>query len=189
MINTANTVVTLRGSVLRHNLKAIRNLFGDDGYARVMNALKPEIRERLESVVPVESVPVEIFATLHEAVRATVGNGKWDSSHAIGMEAARLEFNGVYRVIIRAIQYDDVWDRIQRTWDHIVGRGAFRWIERTSGHTRAEIVGVPGFNLGCWWSACGRAEKLLLMSGAKSANVTIVEHGVGRATFDAIWLT
>jgi hypothetical protein len=54
---------------------------------------------------------------------------------------------------------------------------------------RAEIAGVPGFNLGCWWSACGRAEKLLLMSGAKSANVAIVEHGVGRATFDAVWLT
>jgi hypothetical protein len=130
-----------------------------------------------------------VFAALHEAVRTTVGGGKWDAAHAIGMEAARLEFNGVYRVVIRAIQYDDVWDRIQRTWDHIVGRGAFRWIERSEGHARAEIAGVPGFNLGCWWSACGRAEKLLLMSGAKSANVAIVEHGIGRATFDAVWLT
>lgn len=185
---TAN-VVTLRGSVLRHNLKAIRNLFGDDGYARVMRALKPELRERIDSVVPVEGVPVEIFAALHEAVRTTVGNNTWDAAHAIGVEAARLEFSGVYRVVIRAIQYDDVWDRIQRTWDHIVGRGAFRWIERSEGHARAEINGVPGFNLGCWWSAAGRAEKLLLMSGAKSANVSIVEHGLGRCVFDAVWLT
>ena len=48
---------------------------------------------------------------------------------------------------------------------------------------------MPGFNLGCWWSAAKRAKKLLIMSGAKSANVAIVEHSVGRATFDAIWLT
>jgi hypothetical protein len=189
MTNTTTAPVTLRGSVMRHNLKAIRNLYGADGYERIMGVLKPNVREKLEHVVPVEGVPVDVFAQLHEAVRATVGNGKWDAAHAIGMEAARLEFAGVYRVLIRAIHYDDVWDRIQRTWDHIVGTGAFRWIERNEGHARAEIAGVPGFNLGCWWSAAGRCEKLLLLSGAKSANVSIVEHGVGRATFDAVWLT
>ncbi len=181
--------VTLRGSVLRHNLKAIRNLFGDEGYERIMSGLRPELRERIEGVVAVESVPVEVFATLHESIRASIGNNKWEAAKAIGMEAARLEFSGVYRVIIRAIHYDDVWDRIQRTWDHIVGTGAFRWIHREAGHTRGEINGVPGFNLGCWWSAAGRCEQLLLMSGAKSASVDIVEHGPGRATFDAVWLT
>jgi len=90
--------------------------------------------------------------------------------------------------MMRAIQYDGVWDRMQRAWDHIVGRGAFRWIERGDGHARAEIHGVPGFNLGCWYSAAGRAERVLLLSGAKSANVAIIEHGVGRAVFDAVWL-
>ena len=183
-----SAAVTLRGSVLRHNLKAIQNLFGDDGYAQILAGLDEPTRERLEHIVPVEEVPVEIFAAVHESVRNAVGAGNWQASHAIGMEAARLEFSGVYRVLIRAIQYDDVWDRMQRTWDHIVGQGAFRWIERDEGHARAEIVGVPGFNLGCWWSAAGRAEQVLLMSGAKSANVTIVEHAHGRATFDAIWL-
>lgn len=181
--------ITLRGSVLRHNLKAIKNLHGAEGLERVLSALKPDIRERIDNVVAVEAVPVELFAALQESVRVQLGHGKWDTSHAIGSEAARLEFTGVYRVLMRAIQYDDVWDRMQRTWDHIVGTGAFRWIERGEGHTRAEIHGVPGFNLGCWYSAAGRAERVLLLSGAKSANVSILEHGVGRAVFDAVWLT
>jgi hypothetical protein len=189
MSAVAHPSITLRGSVLRHNLKAIKNLHGGEGLERVLSALTPELRERVENVIGIEAVPVELFAALQEAVRIQVGHGKWDASHAIGSEASRLEFGGVYRVFIRAIQYDDVWDRIQRTWDHIVGSGAFRWIDRSEGHARAEIHGVPGFNLGCWYSAAGRAERMLLLSGAKSANVSIIEHGVGRAVFDAIWLT
>jgi hypothetical protein len=193
-IATTSSAATLRGTVLKHNLLAIRNLHGEDGLARVVAgvvaALPADIRERIDgNILQVDAIPISVFAALHEAVKDTLGNGKWDLSHAIGSEAARLEFGGVYRVFIRAVQYDALWERIERTWNHIVGRGAFRWIERRDGYIRAEIHGVVGFNRGLWTSAGGRAERLLLMSGAKSAQVSLVDLNASRGVFEAIWLT
>jgi hypothetical protein len=180
--------ITLRGSVLKHNIKAILNLHGKAGWEKVKSHIAPPILERIEKATVLEPLEPEIFAALHEALRQVYGGDHWEASFAVGSEAARVEFGGVYRVILRAVQYDTIWDRIERTWNHIVGAGAFRWIERREGFVSAEIVGVTGFHPGLWASAAGRAERLLIMSGAKSASVTMLQTTPTRATFEAYWV-
>jgi len=181
-------VTTLKGASLKHNLLAIQSLYGDETLAKVRSVMPPEYRERLEHVTALDVLTPEIFGELHEAVRKVRGTNNWETAHAIGSEAARLEFGGIYRVLLRAVQYDTIWDRVERAWNHIVGRGAFKWIERRDDYAKADIVGVTNFHPALWHSAAGRAERLLLMSGAKSASVVMLEALPTRATFEAYWV-
>jgi hypothetical protein len=178
----------IKGATLKHSLLAIESLWGQETLAKVKELLPPRTREWVDHVTLLDMIPPEVFGDLHEAVKKTLGSTGWEASHALGSEAARLEFGGIYRVLLRAVQYDTVWDRIERAWDHIVGRGAFRWIERRDDFVKAEIVGVTGFHPGIWHSAAGRAERLLVMSGAKSANVTMMEALPTRSMFEAYWV-
>ena len=181
--------VTIRGSILKHNVKAIRNLYGESGWEQIKAHMPASIVARIEKATAIEPIEPDVFAALHEALRQVHGGDNWETSFAVGSEAARVEFGGVYRVVLRAVQYDTIWDRIERTWNHIVGAGAFRWIERREGYVSAEIIGVTGFHPGIWASAAGRAERLLIMSGAKSASVTMLQASPTRATFEAYWMT
>ncbi|MGZ3422369.1 MAG: hypothetical protein ACXWUG_10370 [Polyangiales bacterium] len=178
----------IKGATLKHNLLAIQNLYGAEALAKIKAGVSPSVRERMEHVTPLDMIPPEVFGEIHETMKQVLGTTGWDASHAVGSEAARLEFGGIYRVLLRAVQYDTVWDRIERTWNHIVGRGAFRWIERGDDFVKGEVVGVVNFHPGIWHSSAGRAERLLVMSGAKSAHVTMIETSPTRGSFEAYWV-
>lgn len=173
---------------MRHTLLAIRNLWGEEKLAAVKARLDADTRAQVDKLPPLDEVPPNIVGAIHDALRVELGNAGWEASHDVGMEAARLEFGGIYRVLLRAVQYDTIWDRVERTWNHIVGRGAFKWHERRDGYVKAEIIGVTGFTPGIWHSAAGRCERLLTMSGAKSAEVHFIETLPTRALFEAHWV-
>lgn len=178
----------IKGATLKHTLAAIENLHGPEVLARVKETLSPRAREWVDHLTPLDMITPDVFGEVHDGVKKVLGAPGWEASHGLGSEAARVEFGGIYRVLLRAVQYDTVWDRIERAWNHIVGRGAFRWIDRKDDYVKAEIVGVTGFHPGIWHSAAGRAERLLVMSGAKSAQVTMLEAAPTRASFEAYWV-
>src|ERR1700689_3547114 len=104
------------------------------------------LRETIVNVLPLEWYPVELTAAVHVAIRDTLGGGQWGESQRISREAAMVEVTGVYRVILRAVQYDTVWDRMERMWPQYYDAGEARWIDRGRGHATAEFRGVAGFN-------------------------------------------
>jgi hypothetical protein len=180
--------VKIKGTAICSLLQAIESVHGKDGVARVLAATPPRLRDVLASARPLEWYPVEVAAAAHAAIRDVLSGGTWDASHALGKEAARIEFTGVHRVMIRAVQYDTVWDRMERAWKLYVSGGDAKWYERGPGHAKAFISGVAGYNPGLWASIAGRSEGMLMLSGAKGAAVTVVDPKSTSCSLDAMWL-
>ncbi len=179
----------IKGVAIRGTTRAIESLHGRAALERVRATLPTRIREQLDQVLPVEWYPVEISAAIHLAVREVLGGGSWTVNHDLGKEAARLDFTGIYKAMIRAVQYDTVWDRMERAWTQYASAGDVKWFDRKPGTSRAYITGVAGYNEGMWNSIAGRCEGMLILSGAKGASVTMVEPGSTQCRFEALWLT
>jgi hypothetical protein len=180
--------VKLKGLGLKNTLAALEKLHGRDGRERVLEAMPARLRDAAAGVLPLEWYPVEVTAAFHVALRDTLGGGSWAESQRVSREAAVVEVTGVYRVILRAVQYDTVWDRMERMWPQYYDAGEARWIDRGRGHARAELRGVAGFNEGMWGSIAGRIEVLLEMTGARGAAVTVMRPTSTHATIEALWL-
>jgi hypothetical protein len=180
--------VKLKGVGLKNTLASLEKLHGKEGLERVKAAMPARLRGALTNVRPIEWYPVEITAALHSAIRDTVGGGSWGESQRISMEAARVELTGVYRVMLRAVQYDTVWDRMERMWRQYYDSGEAKWVDRGHGHATAQFTGVAGFNEGMWGSVAGRIEILLDLTGARGASITVKVAGSTTATIEALWL-
>jgi hypothetical protein len=180
--------VQIRGAGLRSLLVAIERLNGAQSLAAVKDAMPVDLRRQVEHVLPVQWYDVEVNAAVHEAVREVIGGGKWDESHRIGIEAARIDFSGFYRVIVRAMSYDTVWDRAQSMWTHYNSQGSVEWGDRREGYALGRVRGVEGYNLGLWESVGGRMEAMLGMTGIKTATVTVTESASTFCKFEAMWI-
>lgn len=180
--------VKLKGVGLRNTLASLERLHGKEGLQRVKEAIPPRLREHLSGIMPLEWYPIEVAAALHQAIRDKLGKGTWAENQRISMEAAKMELSGPYRVLLRAVQYDTVWDRMERMWRQYYDSGEARWVDRGHGHATAEFTGVAGFNDGCWAAVAGRIEILLEATGARGAAVTVKAATSTQATIEALWL-
>ena len=178
----------LKGVGLKNTLASIEKLHGKQGLERVKEAMPARLRESLTGVLPIEWYPVELTAALHIAIRDKLGGGSWAENQRISFEAAKVELTGVYRVMLRAVQYDTVWDRMERMWRQYYDAGEARWVDRGQGHATAEFTGVAGFNEGMWASVAGRIEGMLEYTGARGAAVTVKTATSTHATIEALWL-
>jgi hypothetical protein len=178
-----------KGAAIKSTLEAIATLHGEAQLASVRDRIPAHLRAQIEPrVLPVAWYPVEVTAALHEAIRDVLGGGRWEASHRIGVEAARIDFTGVYRVFLRSMQYDTMWDRAERAWTNYNSQGTPRWTERGPGHARGIITGVSGFNVGIWEAVAGRLEGLLQMSGARGATIEVKASSATGAELHALWL-
>ncbi len=178
----------VKGVGLRHTVLAIEKIHGTAALNRVKEAMTPRLRETINALRPVEWYPVEVTAALHVALRDTLGGGSWSESHRVSMVAARMDLTGPYRLMMRAVQYDTVWDRMERVWSQFYDAGEARWVDRGRGHATAEFRGVAGFNDGMWGAIAGRVEVLLEMTGARGAATTLKDATSTRADLEALWL-
>lgn len=178
-----------KGTAIKGLLAAIARLHGASGLQAVLGALSPDVRAQVAGVVlPVQWYDVRLLAAIHVAVRDTIGKGDFHVSHALGREAARLDFTGIYRVVLRAVQYDTIWDRVERVWGHYNSQGEGRWLDRSAGSATGIVTGVEDFNEGQWHSIAGRCEQTLLMAGAKGASVEATDMTPTQAKFVAMYL-
>ncbi len=177
----------MKGTAFRSTLSAIERIHGARGLEAVKEALHDGERSALEHVLPVSWYPISLSAALHSAVRETLGAGSWEVSRRLGREAAKIDYTGVYRVVLRAVQYDTVLSRLELTWRNYYSHGVFEWASRSAGSTRAHVSGVRGFNEGIWLACAGRAESLLEMTGARVAEIAVTQPTERSATFEGMW--
>jgi hypothetical protein len=99
-----------------------------------------------------------------------------------------MDYSGVYRVVLLGMQYDSVFSRLALAWRHYFSQGTLTWTHRGPGASTLRVSDVHGFNPGMWLASAGRAETLFTMSGAKAADVTVVDPTDHGATLEGIWL-
>ena len=179
----------VKGTALRSMLKAIEALEGQAALDRVLGTLPADARAALEPVVlGARWYPVSIQAALHEAIRATLGRGRTDTNYRIAVRAAHDDFaNGVYRVLLRVVTYDALWDATQRLWLRYNSRGDILFFERERGRARGRVRDVDGYTLAMWIGVCGRLHGLLELCGAHDVWVRVEEHDTRSCTLLASW--
>jgi hypothetical protein len=182
--------VQIRGAGIKSLLHAIEKVHGPQGLEAVKAAVPEHIREQIEPrVLPVQWYPVQVSASLQVAVRDVLGGGTWEEAHRLGVAAAKIDFGGIYRVFLRAVPYETIWDRANRIWTQYNSQGTAEWTDRREGSARGLIRGASGYNMGLWKSVAGRTEGLLKLAGCRSAAVTIVEASSTHCRLEAVWLT
>jgi hypothetical protein len=180
----------INGTAIRSTLLGIEKVHGEEGLRTVKAALPAHVLALIEpTVLPVSMYPVEVSASIHLALRDVFGGGtSWAPSFNVGVAASRIDFTGIYRVLLRSISYEGVWDRMEIAWKRYNTQGTITWSDRRPGFACGIIRGVDGFNLGLWSSVAGRAQGLLLLSGAKGAHAEVVEGSATGARIDAHWI-
>jgi hypothetical protein len=177
----------IKGAALRSMLVATEGLYGADGLAAVLARLSDEHRAVLAAPLAVQFYPVEISAGFHDALRSVHGKGTWAPSYAVGLAAARIDFTGVYRVLLRAVSYDLLWDRMEAAWKQYNSEGVISLAERGTGFVRGHATGAHGYNGGLWHSVAGRGAGLVLLAGAKSAEGKVVSFDAASCRLEITW--
>jgi hypothetical protein len=180
--------VLIKGAGIRSLLLAIEQLKGSGAVGAGKAALPYHVRAQIEPQILASGLyPVEVSAALQVAVRDVLGGGSWEISHRLGVEASLIDFRGIYRIFLRALERDGIWDRIERAFAQYNSQGVMRWTERTASGARGHAAGVTGYNEGVWASTAGRMQGFMQLSGAKTASVRAVDPTPESCRFEARW--
>jgi hypothetical protein len=178
----------LKGVSVRSLLLAIESAYGAEALARVKAALPAETRRRIEPIVLASSsYPVAVSATIHETVRTLLGGGSFEANRRLGREAARIDFGGVYRAVLRLADYPTLLAGLDRAWQKYNSQGGVRWTHVETGRAEGEIHGVEGFTEAMWQSIAARVETILELGGAKRATVTLLGFSSTGAKVSLRW--
>lgn len=180
--------VLVRGTALRSILSGIERISGAEGLATVVAAVPRHVRDRIDGSGPLPTLdyPIDTSATLHLAIRDTIGHGTWLLNHKVGIAAARVDFGGVYRAVLWALDYESLFSRMGRTWNRYLSHGSVRYDLRRDGIT-IDVEDVGGFNQGMWASIAGRVEGLLAMRSAKGVHSQVTHFTEATCRIDARW--
>lgn len=178
----------VRGIALLGLFAAVEADLGADAVARVRAALPPDVRARLAApIVASEMYSVEVVAAVHEAIRTELGGGDPAMNRRIGALAARADFGGLYRAFIRVADYATLLRATERAWHRYNSNGRVEWAHIGVGEATAMIQHVRGFTEPMWHAIAGRLEAVLVLGGATSAAVEIVEWSDRSVRFQLRW--
>ncbi|HTJ82980.1 MAG TPA: hypothetical protein VL400_14770 [Polyangiaceae bacterium] len=178
----------VKGTSVRTILLAIERGFGAEGLARVKSVLPDDVRRQVDvPALASKTYPVEVSAALHDAIRSELGRGSLVANRKVGIEAARIDFGGVYSVFLRFRDYESLLRGLERAWLQYNSRGSVRWEDVAGDHTRGTIEGVDGFNEGMWHSIAGRLETILILAGAKKSSVLVDAWSPQHVAFTVRW--
>ncbi len=178
----------IKGTAIRSILLALERLVTPAEVARVKAAMPPEIRRLIEPLVLASKhYPVAVSATLQEAIRTELGGGSCTLNHRIGMDAARIDFKGVYTVFLRVADYETTLRRMDRAWRQYNSQGEVVWQEIGPTFARGTVRGVTGYNEPMWESIAGRLETIIILAGAKKASAKVSTWAEDLCELELAW--
>lgn len=178
----------IKGTALHSTLLAVERLHGAQALLRVRAELPDDIRAQIEPVVlATQSYPIVVNAALHDAIFRVLGHGDGSVNQAIGCEAATIDFGGIYSIFLRTADYETTLRRFDRAWRRYNSQGTVSWTELVDGRARCMIAEVSGYTELMWRAVAGRLQGVLLLAGARRAEVDIMSHADEMAALLLQW--
>jgi hypothetical protein len=178
----------IKGTAVRSVLLALERFGGAAELERVLAAVPVDLRQQLQPMVLASKYyPVAVSAALHEAIRSELGAGSCALNHRIGMEAARIDFAGVYTVFLRVADYETTLRRLDRAWRQYNSQGEVVWSELRRDFARGVIRGVIGYTEPMWHAIAGRLEAIVMLAGAKKASAKVIRWAEDGCTLEIGW--
>ncbi len=179
----------LKGTGVRSTLAAAEKVVGAEGLARALDRLPSELRGMVDAgILSAGWYPVEINAGLHVAIHELYGKGGWEPNREIGRQAARSDFGGVYRVLLRTVSHATLWERVALAWRQYNSGGEARFAHPRPGEAYGIVTGAAGYNRGLWESVCGRLEVMLELTGVRASSVSLAEATPTSVRTEVLWL-
>jgi hypothetical protein len=179
----------LKGTGVRSTLEAAERVLGAAPFRAALDRLPADLRAIIDAgILAAGWYPVELNATFHAVVHELHGRGSWELNREIGRNAARSDFSGVYRVLLRTVSHATLWERVALAWRQYNSGGEAAFSHPSPGHAVGDISGVAGYNRGLWESVAGRMEVMLQMTGVRAGAVTMREWSSTGMRAEVLWI-
>ena len=167
-----------KGQNLRTFVTSLRVVEGPHAVAATLERLPAEIRVGLgsDSILANAWYPVAWYAALHAAAAEATGRGL-ELARAIGREASRQDFTGIYRILSVVLSPQTVVARAPRVFASFWDTGSARVVEVRHGFVRLEFEGCAGYDARLWEDLSGAVESLIEVTGGRGVQARRLAGG------------
>lgn len=178
----------IKGTAIRSTLKALDAVAGCEAAVQVRAALSVDVRNELAAgVIATKTHPVTTSAALHIAIRDVVGHGDCGINHRVGIEAARIDFGGIYSIFLRISEYEATLQRLAKAWRQYNSQGEVTWTTLGRGSASCRVEGTVGFNEPMWSAIAGRVAGILLLAGAATVDTRLTAWSAEGCELAVAW--
>lgn len=187
----ASSETRIKGQAFRGLLSALEVLRGAESVRAVLADMPGEAGEALRSGKVIASgwYPSPWYAELHAAIHRTLRVGP-EFSRTLSMAATKADINSVYRFVMRLLSPTTLLAQMPRVWSLYVQGPDIEMTDRRENAVRFKVVGMHGYNRGCWEDLVGGAMALLEVIGARDVRARVVSggrDGDDDAEIDVFW--
>ncbi len=156
----------VKGAAITARVRFVREHHGEDGYARLLEALSAEHRARRGGrILPHEWLPFDLFVALNVEIDRLFGEGDLKLCFEMGRHAAEVNLPSLYRIFYRFGSPMFIFRKAARLWEVHYTSGKLIPIEDEPGSVHLEIEAFDTPHRAHCLSVLGWGAKSIELSG------------------------
>jgi hypothetical protein len=180
----------VKGTAVSASLRYVRERFGEEALARVLDALPGEDRKRLSAVLASSWYPMEAFLLFMREAQRQLGAEQPDLVRSMGRASCDYGVTGVYKIFFKVGSPEFIIGRSARVFSSYYDSGELRVVDSRDGRAVVEVAGLEGGSPEFCERIYGWMQRTLELAGAKglrSAHSLCVHRGDAVCRFEGDW--
>jgi hypothetical protein len=179
--------VTVKAQGLLHGADWVKEHYGDEGLARVLDACSPVVRERCATAIAINWIPRDELVEFLTRADQTLGRGDGKIAEAMGGASARVNLRHIaLRLAFFLARPEFLMRRVAGVWRQYNTEGEMHVREFGNGRMIAELTGMTRPD---WFLCCSITGWLYEAGVATGMKQLVASHSECRARGSArcIW--
>jgi uncharacterized protein (TIGR02265 family) len=180
-----------RGIAFLAAMKYIKQNYGEEGFARVLESLSPEDRDVITGKLnPVTLYPMKAYISLLAAADKVFGKGDYALCSDIGRFEADETFSGLYKVFLEVGNPHAVIKKASLAWRTLHDAGDLEVEQTSDNYVKGKVTNFPDSHKAFCKVMLGYFGKVIEMSGAKNLDVKEIKcrvNGDDCCEFEVRW--
>ena len=181
----------IRGLSLSSAVKYVKTTYGDEGLAKVIEAMPEEYRKHFSGDrEPMQWYPMKGQEAFMHATEKTFGKGDYQECAKIGRFSCEDAFGGLYKMFLEMGKPHTIIRRGPLAWRLINETGELEIEVMSEQETKAKITEFEDPDKCHCWYLVGYFEKILELSGGKNVKVKELQcmlEGADCCEYEATW--
>ena len=180
----------VKGSVLLSRLDFVREHFGEEGVASLLEALTDEDRGVTTRLLPAQWYPFELGERIDDAIMTVLGRGDPGTFHRLGVRSAEVNLAGVHAVFVHVGDPHGLLRRAPAIYKLYYDTGS-RSYEKTGEHScRLTTRDSEGYSRADCFTVIGWHQRAVELCGGRNVRI---EHpdcrveGARTCQYDISW--
>ncbi|MFQ5718855.1 MAG: TIGR02265 family protein [Acidobacteriota bacterium] len=173
----------VKGSVLLSRLDFVREQFGEEGLARLLDALSEEDRRVTTKLLPAQWYTFDLGERIDSAVMNVLGKGAADTFLRLGFQSADVNLAGVHSVFVHAGDPHGLLRRAPAIYQLYYDTGHRTYEQTGENSCRLTTFDSEGFSEADCYTVIGWHQRAVEICGGENVEV---DHVRCRARGDAV---